>query len=478
MSLHITPTVAALVGLPPSIALVGTLGFVFFLFWRDIRQRPNITGALWLPIIWVVLMGSRSVTQWLSILHFPISLGSADEGNPLDALVYFTLIVAGLSVLNKRQVSLSVVINNNGWLIAFLLYCFLAVLWSDFPFVAFKRWIKILGHPIMALIVLTEPDPDEALLRLMKRSAYFLVTFSIMVIKWFPETGRRYDDWSGLEINVGITQSKNMLGCGCLILGFFFIWHFLRTWRTDKSKARRDELRLVGVLLIMIAYLLRKSHDATATLCLLIAVMIMFVVGRRWLNKKLIGTYVLIGLTGLVVAELAFGIFERVGELSGHVETLTGRMELWRDCLAVHTNPLFGIGFESFWLGHRLELVQQGRPWQPNEAHNGYLETYLNLGIVGLLMLFGLLVATFRKIRLDLLLGNPDWGRFELGFLAAIVFYNLTEATFKGLSFPWFVLFIVGMRYPIAEYELIFQPSGTRRLEEDAKISLDTGLRS
>src|SRR5206468_7622097 len=106
-------------------------------------------------------------------------------------------------------------------------------------------------------------------------------------------------------VNVGITQSKNMLGCSCFVLGFFFVWHFLRTWRIDKSKARRDELRLVGILLFMIAYLLRKSHGATATLCLLIAIMVMFVVGRRWLNKKLIGTYVLIGLTALVVAELA-----------------------------------------------------------------------------------------------------------------------------------------------------------------------------
>ena len=201
MDLHIQPTIAALIGLPPSIALVGTLGFVFFLFWRDIRQRPNVTGAVWLPVIWVVLMGSRSVAQWLYVLHLPIALGSPEEGNPLDALVYITLILAGLYVLNKRQVSLSEVFQNNGWVMAFLLYCLIAVLWSDFPFVAFKRWIKVLGHPIMALILLTEPDPDEALVRLMKRSAYVLVTFSIMAIKWFPGIGLRYDEWSGLAVN-------------------------------------------------------------------------------------------------------------------------------------------------------------------------------------------------------------------------------------------------------------------------------------
>src|SRR5215831_4359302 len=293
MALHVQPTIAGILGLPPQLYLLGAVIFVAFLFVRDVRQRPNVTGAVWLPVIWVVLMGSKSIPQWLRILHIPIPIGSYEEGNPSEAFVHCMLIIGGLYVLNNRVVSLSEVFENNGWLMAFLLYCFVAILWSDFPFVAFKRWIKLLGHPIMALVVLTEPDPDEALVRLMKRSAYILVTFSIMAIKWFPEIGVRYDDWTGLALNVGISQSKNTLGCVCLIVGLFFIWHFLRTWRSDKSKARRDELRLLTVLLVMTAYLLRKSHDMTATLCLFVAVGVIFIVGRRWVNKKLIGTYVL-----------------------------------------------------------------------------------------------------------------------------------------------------------------------------------------
>ena len=304
-----------------------------------------------------MLIGSRSVTQWLSVLHFPIAVGSSDEGNPLDALVYLSLIVLGLNVLNKRQVSLSQVIDNNGWIVAFLLYCFISIVWSDYPFVSVKRWIKVIGHPVMALILLTEPDPDEALVRLMKRSAYVLLTFSILAIKYYPDIGRRYDEFSGLAVNVGISQSKNTLGCICLVLGLFFIWHFPRVWRTEKSKARRDELRLLGILLVMISYLLRKSHDATATLCLLIAITLIFVTGRRWVDKRLIGIYAVVALVGLVVAELAFGVLERVADLVGHQSTLMGRMELWRQCLAVDTNPIFGVGFESFWAGDRLHLL-------------------------------------------------------------------------------------------------------------------------
>src|SRR5207253_3237598 len=162
--------------LPPIVALFLTVAFIVFLFRRDIREKPNVTGALWLPLIWMLLIGSRSPTQWLSVGGF-MQGAPMEEGNPLDAFVYFVLIAVGFCILNKRQVSLSEIFRNNGWLMAFLLYCFIAILWSDFPFIAFKRWIKILGHPVMVLILFTEPDLEEGMARLMKRCAYILVPF-------------------------------------------------------------------------------------------------------------------------------------------------------------------------------------------------------------------------------------------------------------------------------------------------------------
>jgi hypothetical protein len=85
-------------------------------------------------------------------------------------------------------------------------------------------------------------------------------------------------------------------------------------------------------------------------------------------------------------------------------------------------------------------------------------------------MLFGLIVATFRKIRFELV-QNTDWGRFRLGFLAAIVFYNLTEATFRGLSLTWFIFFIIAMEYPIAEYEPLAESSEASGLEEESELT-------
>src|SRR5207237_10860468 len=123
----------------------------------------------WLPFLWMFIIASRPVSEWLAIFGFRyFGAAAVEEGSSLDAFVYFTLMVCGLVVLNKRRVSLSEIIEDNLWLSLFMLYCFLAIFWSDFPLIAAKRWIKVLGHPIMALIILSERDVKEALVRVVR----------------------------------------------------------------------------------------------------------------------------------------------------------------------------------------------------------------------------------------------------------------------------------------------------------------------
>jgi exopolysaccharide production protein ExoQ len=459
---------------PPIIALFATVAFIFYLFRRDSREGPNVTRAFWLPLIWMLLICSRSVVQWLNLFGFPIGAQSMEEGNPLDAFVYFALIAAGIYILNKRQVSLSEVFRNNGWLMAFLVYCLISIAWSDFPFVAFKRWIKILGHPVMVLVLFTEPAPEEALIRLMKRSAYILVPLSIMFIKYYPEYGRSFDEWTGQPLNLGIMGDKNQLGWVCMILGFFYLWHLLKTLNTEKSKARRNELILTAAFIYMVWWLLSKADSATSLFSLLIGTVVMLILGRRFVNKNALGTYALLVVFALVVGEFVFGIFEYIVDLSGHDATISGRSQLWSELLAFHSNPIFGTGFESFWLGDRLRTLWATHWWHPNEAHNGYLETYLNLGLIGLFLLLGLIVAAFRKIHVEML-SNFELGRFRMGFLAAVIVYNWTESSFKGLSPIWFVFYMIAMSCPEPELTPIEESSEIPHSEEEIEVAYYRG---
>jgi exopolysaccharide production protein ExoQ len=126
--------------MPPFLALILTLGFIVFLFWRDLRQRPSVSTALWLPLIWIFLVATRPVSRWLAVFGLPgFAATAVEEGSTLDSIVFLGLIAMAVYILGRRQVRLSSLIRDNGWLAFFVLYCFLAILWSDFPFVSFKR---------------------------------------------------------------------------------------------------------------------------------------------------------------------------------------------------------------------------------------------------------------------------------------------------------------------------------------------------
>jgi exopolysaccharide production protein ExoQ len=435
--------------LPPTLALFLTLGFIAFLFRRDIREQRNVTGALWLPVIWLFLTGSRPVSEWLGILGFHLSGAvKVEDGSPLDGAVFEALIALGLYVLYQRRVSLSEVIRNNRWLTVYLFFCFLAVLWSDYPFVALKRWIKDLGLPIMVLIVLTEPDPEEAIIRLMKYCAYVWVPISILFIKYYPDLGRGFDEWTGTGENHGIAGNKNMLGLDLFILGACFMWYLPKVWRLPKSRERRNELLLLALFGYMLYWLFDMAHSATSMVSFFLAAALMVLLSLRWADPRYIGAYLLAAVFIGVAAEEFFGIYSGMIHLLGKAPTLSGRTEIWHDLLQVKINPILGTGFESFWLGeHIQQSFWPGWAFTPNEAHNAYLDTYLNLGLAGLFLLLGWFFVIYRKARRDLIDGI-NWGRFRLAFLLASLFYGWTEAAFRSIDPIFFVIFLIAMDYP------------------------------
>src|SRR5207247_3732750 len=81
-----------------------TIAFIVFLFRRDIREKPNVSGALWLPLIWLMIGCSRGLSQWLNIFGLPVAgASSLEEGSPLDAWFFFAVIAEGFYVLDQMH---------------------------------------------------------------------------------------------------------------------------------------------------------------------------------------------------------------------------------------------------------------------------------------------------------------------------------------------------------------------------------------
>jgi O-antigen ligase len=238
----------------------------------------------------------------------------------------------------------------------------------------------------------------------------------------------------------------------------------------EKGKKRRNELILIALFGCMIIWLLHMAQSSTSLVAVLIASASMVFVGLRLVKPQYMGPYLLAAAVTGVVAEGVFGIYSSFLKLLGKSPTLTDRTLVWHDLLQIQINPIIGTGFESFWMGDRLKLLWAKWWWHPNQAHNAYLETYLNLGLVGLFLLLGWFVATFQKARRDLVKGS-DWGRFRMAFLLASIFYGWTEAAFKALDPVYFISFLIAMDYPRSEFANAAQPVETESTQTDMELA-------
>jgi len=96
-----------------------------------------------------------------------------------------------------------------------------------------------------------------------------------------------------------------------------------------------------------------------------------------------------------------------------------------------------------------------------NEAHNGSLDIYLNLGFVGVFFLAAFLIASYRTIWKKFTL-SPALATLSLGVWTAMLFYNVTEAAFKG-GLLWLAFLIGAMAVPVRDVAAVPENARTAR---------------
>jgi O-antigen ligase len=427
--------------IPPFIATFFYALGIFGLFWLDRDPHTQTSNALWLPVTWLLINGSRPVSMWLGMSPS----GQADiylEGSPIDRVVYLALFFAGIIILLGRAEQVSALLHKNGPILLFFSYAALSIAWSDYPFVTFKHWVKGIGDLVMILIVMTEPDPVGALKRLITRVGFLLLPLSVLLCKYYPALSRRLSRSWMMEYT-GVTTQKNSLGGICLIFGVGLLWRLCAVYRHRGDEWRARRILSLGTVIAMAIWLLWTSNSMTSICCLAMAGTVMLLATLPWIRQR---PWMLHAVMLVMLSVSIFAVFfDSSGELLedlGRTQTLTGRTEVWSDVLSVPINPLVGVGYESFWLGPRLEQMRELAGFDINEAHNGYIEIYVNLGWIGLTVLAVLLATCYRNAT-RAYPSDPDYGGLTLAYFLAAVVTALTEAGFRMMSPGWFFLLLV-----------------------------------
>ena len=418
--------------------------FIFVGFAIEAKERSNITSAVWLPFIWMIISASRSVGQWLNILGFEYGRShsyyeASLEGSIVDQVVLSAVLVWAVMIIYKRRESVIGLLKNNKALLAFTIYLGITVLWAEVPEASFRKWIRLTGNFIMAAVLITEPQPFESIKSLFRRTAYLLIPLSVIFIKYFPHVGILYSQL-GSVIWVGAALMKNGLGHLSFMFSFYFLWNMISTW---EGKGATKYSSVFDLIVLMMSLWLLKGTSSAASLGSFVFGMTILIASRvPFIQKSFVKIDVLVILTVflLLVLESSFGIIEYIVISLGRNMTFTDRVPLWTALVDIGLrNPLWGYGYGGFWTEKRIGELEF------TQGHSGYLEIFVEGGLVAVILFGILLIAVFRNIHKGVPI-DYNYAVFRLSLLSMILLASVTESCIaRERDLATFVFYIIAL---------------------------------
>jgi exopolysaccharide production protein ExoQ len=114
--------------MPPFIATVMCAVGVVGLFALERDRKMWSSKALWLPVVWLWIVGSRSVSEWVGVS--PTGGNVQLDGSPVDAAIFAILLAAAVAVLIRRSRRTRTLLAANWPILIYFLYCLISVAWS------------------------------------------------------------------------------------------------------------------------------------------------------------------------------------------------------------------------------------------------------------------------------------------------------------------------------------------------------------
>jgi len=429
---------------PPQIATVLFAVGIAGLFWLDRDGSVRVSKPLWLPVIWLSTNGSRSVSAWLG-MGAPMEIpGQPPATSLLDQLFAGTLMLSGVIVLIRRRRDVTGLLKASWPIVLYFSFCLVSLIWSDFPGWGFKRWVRALGDLIMVLIVVTDAQPTAALRRLFSRVGFVLLPASVLLIKYYPDLGRGFGEFGDEIVNTGVTTNKNSLGVLVLVVALGTLWQVIELLRDKKQPNRTRRLLAQGTLLYFGTSLLFTAHSATSGASFALGAGLMLAIALPFFRARPAAVHALV-LAVLLAGILAvlFGGQAEAAKAMGRKPDLTGRTDIWRIVIPMVPNSIVGAGFETFWCGPRVAkfYAMHGGISMTNEAHNGYIEVYLNLGWLGVGLIALILGHGYRRA-VSAFRRDSALGALLIAYVVTAVAYNIGEAGFRMLTLSWFLLLL------------------------------------
>jgi exopolysaccharide production protein ExoQ len=364
-------------------------------------------------LLFVLLLFGSGAEQGLMGAPTP---GASSEGQPVIQLVFGLIYLAVILLLLKKFTKpLLFLIRKEKWTFALCLWVFASVAWSVEPAETFRRALALAGTSIAGLYIGLRYEPNQQ-----HRMIAFVVGLgavaSLAAGLLFPGSAIESGTLEGIYHNKNTLGTEMALGLLCfalLLLG-----------------QRKHRLRHAAMLVLCgIALILSRSATAIVVTFLMLALLPL----RKIINLR-IGPFIyMMTVSGVAITSIFFwtvGHLDMILQTLGRDSSLTGRIPLWQLVTKeIGERPFQGYGFSAFWTSSEGQRVSDTVAWDVAvpHAHNGFLEVWLGIGLIGLcILVVGMLRNLFLAVRVARTNRGIDQA-WPLVLLIFVILYNLTE---------------------------------------------------
>jgi exopolysaccharide production protein ExoQ len=372
-------------------------------------------------------------------------LGGGDS-NTVNRVVDSVIPLVCVACIWPKRRTLLAVLRREKFLTLFLLWCLASVLWSDFQFSSIKGAVRVIGSTTVIVAFFLNAESTTDAFQYIKTVLKIYIPLSFLAILLVPEaTQWEWPAWRGLADHKNTLGQVAAISTVLLAYGIFGL---------------RGNKRLIAGAFVLAATVLVLGSKSTTGLIALMSISF----GSIWLFiDKRAGRLVACALIGCLLTVTVLGEaleLDKIIGAFGKDTTFTGRTELWETVIdEAQYHPMMGLGFNGYWVADNpsvLALYAWNRfPWKPNEGHEGYLDLFNEIGIVGLVLLALMILSYFKNLTK---LRQPLYWKW---FFIGVLIINLTESTlFRAASFAGW-MFI--MSYLALYVELVRQEAYSRQ---------------
>ena len=306
-------------------------------------------------------------------------------------------------------------------------------LWSDFPKLSEKNGQLTLLTSLFGLYIASRYSMKEQMNILQWTfgiSIVFSILYSLALPMYGIEQGTHKGAWRGPLVH------KNHFA------RFMAISTVPMLFAAMKAKKHR---KIMWGIFILSAILVQLSTSKTGLLVFL-TLMLLIPLCKALQSTRSVVVPIMIVIVLIAASATTWLVnnWEPFLYSLGKDPSLTGRTYIWEFVIdKIKERPWLGFGYEAFWIpGGEGENVKFYIFLVLAQAHNGYLDVAVHLGLIGFALWFGSLITCFFRGLIWARVGGEIEDLWPLLYVIFLLVYNNTESTIVETNSFFWILYV------------------------------------